>query len=320
MKKCVLILLCFIVASFNLYAAADSTKVGFYISDIYDLNSANGTFSAEIRNWVILNSDSVKTTYTEFPHTKNYKFTGHQKKQINGVTWIVMHISAQFIHNWDMTNFPFDRQKLRIINECTLDTTENIIYADTINSKVVANAIDTNFRIIDYRIYDTVKVNYSTFGNPIIDSAYNTCYSRVIAEIEIERVGTWVIFFKIFAAVIISFYISTLVFLIKPQHFEARFSLPIGALFAAVGSKFVVDSLLGITSTITLVDKVYIFTYIMVFVIAVLSLVSYKVYENVDSDKIVSIHNRKFDLLSMILTCSLYFVIIVFMVVRASIY
>lgn len=319
MKRFLLILVCiFAFAShFRAYAVADTVKVGLFTSDLYDLNSAEGTFSAEIRYWILHTADSARTSYTEFPHSKNFKFTGFRRETRNGVTWIQTHVSAQFLHNWDMSNFPFDRQRLRIINECTLDTSKVVLKADAEGSQIKDDALGSGFKVVHYRVYDTLKVNNSDFGNPFKE-VDNMSFSRIVTEIDIVRSGTWVIFFKIFAAVVISFYISTLVFFIKPQHFEARFSLPVGALFAAVGSKFVVDSLLGITSTITLVDKIYIFTYIMIFVIAVLSLVSYKVYENADPQTIVHIHNRKFDLWSMISTCVLYCIVLVAMIVVAA--
>lgn len=58
----------------------------------------------------------------------------------------------------------------------------------------------------------------------------------------------------------IAFLISVISFTIQVQELEPRFGLPVGGLFATVGNKYIIDSILPETSAFTLVDTLHTLT------------------------------------------------------------
>ncbi len=74
-------------------------------------------------------------------------------------------------------------------------------------------------------------------------------FSTFNIEMDIER-NAWGLFLKIFIGMYIAFLISVISFTPHPSELEPRFGLPVGGLFAAVGNKYIIDSLLPESSTI----------------------------------------------------------------------
>jgi L-asparagine transporter-like permease len=81
----------------------------------------------------------------------------------------------------------------------------------------------------------------------------------------------------------IAFLIAIISFTPKPSELEPRFGLPVGGLFAAVGNKYIIDSLLPESSDFTLVDTLHALTYLAIFACLLVSAIALK-YN--DEDKI----------------------------------
>lgn len=280
------------------FAKSKSSQLfGVYITDIYNLNSAEGTFSVEYRAWS-RGPKSARKGYMEFPHARSTKFTGGQVIQYRDSLWGLAHISSTYHFDWDMSEFPFDRQTLRIECENTTDANFMELAGDIENSGIAEGAIQSGFVITDVRFFTENHVASSNFGNPLLGQDEASQFSTFVAEIDIQRDSPWTLFLKVFSAVIVSFFIATITFVVNPGHFDARLSLTIGALFAAVGSKFVVDAFVGISTELMLMDRIYILTYLLIFLLAVLLLISHKIYLHADERKKERILSRKFDLMA----------------------
>lgn len=88
----------------------------------------------------------------------------------------------------------------------------------------------------------------------------------------------------------ISFLIAMLSFTIKPWELEPRFGLPVGGLFAAVGNKYIIDSILPESSTFTLVDTLHSLTFFSIFMVLLISVISLKIHERGYTEKSVRIN------------------------------
>jgi hypothetical protein len=60
---------------------------------------------------------------------------------------------------------------------------------------------------------------------------------------------------------------------------EPRFGLPVGGLFAAVGNKYIIDSILPESASFTLVDILHSITFFTIFAILVVSAIALKLHE-----------------------------------------
>ena len=83
----------------------------------------------------------------------------------------------------------------------------------------------------------------------------------------------------------IAFLISALSFLSDPGELEPRFGLPVGGLFAAVGNKYIIDSLLPQSSQFSLVDTLHSLTFFGIFLILMVSAIALKFHNSGNIEK-----------------------------------
>ena len=95
---------------------------------------------------------------------------------------------------------------------------------------------------------------------------------------DIER-DAWGLFMKIFIGMYIAFLIAIISFTPHPWELEPRFGLPVGGLFAAVGNKYIIDSLLPESSQFTLVDTLHTITFLAIFATLVVSALALRLYD-----------------------------------------
>jgi len=153
-------------------------------------------------------------------------------------TWLIEEtFDVKMFHNWDLRKYPFDKQKLKIVLRAFNDTTLVRFKESSINESFFSevNDLQQGFKITDI---DFKEEFYST-GDVYINIP--EVVSQGVYEIVISRNGIWV-FIKLFFAGILALILSWLVFLIPVRDFQSRVELSIGAVFAAVGNKYFVDS------------------------------------------------------------------------------
>jgi hypothetical protein len=148
---------------------------------------------------------------------------------------------------------------------------------DVKGSKFDSDETMAGWNIKKFKV-DTISNLYETgFGDDRIGKDHQV-FSAFIIDMDIER-NAWGLFLKIFVGMYIAFFIAMLSFTIKPWELEPRFGLPVGGLFAAVGNKYIIDSVLPESSTFTLVDTLHSLTFFSIFMVLVVSVVSLKIYE-----------------------------------------
>jgi phosphoglycerol transferase MdoB-like AlkP superfamily enzyme len=67
-----------------------------------------------------------------------------------------------------------------------------------------------------------------------------------------------------FLGMYVAFLISYVCFYIQPENFDSRFQLSVGALFATIGNKYIVESSLPDSTTFTLVDALHALTLLFI--------------------------------------------------------
>ena len=90
-------------------------------------------------------------------------------------------------------------------------------------------------------------------------------FSQGVFSIIISRTGSW-LFVKLFFGGILALVISWLVFIIPLRDFASRIELSIGAVFAAVGNKYFVDSAVD-SQVLTVAD---LFNNIIIFMVVLM--------------------------------------------------
>ncbi|KOY86268.1 hypothetical protein AD998_09020 [bacterium 336/3] len=258
-------------------SAQDTCKVGIFITDIYDLNLADKSFAAQFWLWGLYKNDSIKILENmELTGAKDHEYSLSTTERRGKYNYATQKGKATFKKDWNITNFPFDRQKLAItIESGDAEHNELVYLADTKNSSYDASHIKIEgWKISKFETKAEVKSYTSNYGDPEITGKAQ--YSSFIATITLERDG-WGLFFKLFTGLYVAFAISLLPFFMGPENAE-RFGVLVGALFAAVANKYVVDSILPETNDYTLVDKIHVLAFVYVLISLIMTVLAYRLF------------------------------------------
>ena len=276
---------------------AKEVMLGAYLTSLYDVNSDRGTFSADMWIWSKAKSgekyDLSKTleiSYlsSQFPHV----YSGLSSEKINTNTqYTQKKIQGTFLHDFNLENFPFDRQKLKIYFEDSESNLNDLKYVPD-----PATGSDEDIQI-DGWIIDKVTLvsgvkEYKTnFGNT--SKAEQDNYSRLEFEIELKRDAP-LIFFKItlglFAAVLVAMF-STFMPTDSDDIFSARIGLLGGTLLAVVVNQQFADSKTGETTSVTLIDSLHMLGFTTVFLLFIATILSRMLCERYEKLPLA----RKFD-------------------------
>ncbi len=310
-KNCILFLL-LAFRSLALQAQTDTVKIGAFINDIYDINLSEKSFSAEFWVWFNYRDSLLKPIASlEIPNSKEENSSLDFYEIKDGVCWAGKKINAVIKKDWDISKFPFDEQRMTIELEDSDNDIQSMVYiADSANTRYDPRLQISNWDITGFSLTSNTKKYPTTYGDPSLTGGSE--YPQAMLTMTIKR-RSWGLFFSLFTGLYVAFFISTLVFFIDPIDVDPRFGLSVGGLFAAVGNKYIVDSILPQSTTFTLVDKLHILTYLYLLICIVFSVISLRTWKNG-----LEMQSSRFDRRSYVLIVSSYLLINLVLIYRAT--
>jgi hypothetical protein len=277
MRKILLPLL--FLLSGALVAQPDTVRVGAYMMSVHDINFHDKEYTARFWLWFIYSNpafDFVKQL--DITNAKSIDSPQLLEDSLNGKKWSMLKMKSVMKENWNVQDFPFDKQHLQIQIENSLFDKKSLVFKpDLKGSKFDPDETLVGWSIKNFNVKTADNLYETGFGDNRPEKDHQT-FSAFIIEMDIER-NALGLFMKIFIGMYISFFIAMLSFTIKPWELEPRFGLPVGGLFAAVGNKYIIDSILPESSTFTLVDTLHSLTFFSIFIVLVISVVSLKIHE-----------------------------------------
>lgn len=254
--------------------APDTVKVGAYIISVHDINFHNKEYT--IRFWLWLLYDNLEfdfPTQIDIPNAKQIDKPEVIMDMVDGKAWQLMKMKCVMKHNWRVGEFPFDKQQLVVhIENSIYDQNRLVFVPDKMGSTFDRELTLDGWRISNFEVNTNTHEYTTTFGDPSSDMLHSE-YASFNIKLDIER-DAWGLFMKIFIGMYIAFMISILSFTTKPSELEPRFGLPVGGLFAAVGNKYIIDSLLPESSSFTLVDSLHAITFMAIFLTLLVSAIA----------------------------------------------
>lgn len=266
-------------------AQPDTVKAGSYVISVHDINFHEKEYTIRFWLWFLYsNPDFDFATQLDIPNAKIIDPPEIIYDSLDGKAWVIMKMKCTMKQNWDVRDFPFDEQHLKVQIENTLfDNNALVFKPDIAGSNFDKKEAIDGWTINNFKITNGDNDYETGFGDPKND--YQE-FSALKIEMNIER-EAWGLFAKIFIGMYIAFLIAIISFTPKPSELEPRFGLPVGGLFAAVGNKYIIDSLLPESSDFTLVDTLHALTYMAIFGCLLVSAIALK-YN--DAGKIESSH------------------------------
>lgn len=259
-------------------AKADTCVVGVFITDIFDLNLSEKSFKTSFWVWFNYKKDSLDLlNNAEITNAKDYSYSLATTEQRGNLKYSAQKGKAEIKKIWDITNFPLDRQHLKVVIESGDKAIHDLVFiADTINSKCDKVVSLDGWKIKNFKIKSSKRTYTTNYGDPALKQGASSSFATVEFSVDIERESQG-LFFKLFTGLYVAFGISLLVFFMGPENAE-RFGLLVGSLFAAIANKYVVDGMLPDSIKYTLVDKIHVMTFCYVLINLILTVIAYRLY------------------------------------------
>jgi len=255
--------------------------IGIFITSLHDLDVAGGSFGVDYWVWSVHPPELNPLETLEFYNAKEAHADLDQTAERGDRSWSQRKVNEVVRHDWDVSNFPFDRQVLDIVlEEGVADTTTLVYSADTTNSGYNEDIHLEGWHITDFALEERTVDYATTFGDP--DIFDGSSYAHLVASVQLER-ENMTGFFKLVTGVYVASAIVVLSLLMNPEHapiFGARMGVLVGALFATVLSLRASEEVLGTTESVSLVDKIHIIAMVYIFIAALITVLVRKAYES----------------------------------------
>lgn len=285
-------LICLVFNSYAQQQTPDTVKVGIYITSIHNIDFKQKEFTATFWLWMrYKNPDLDFVNNLEVPNAKTVEksfftidTTGHE-------TYLQMKMQCVMKDTWKIDNFPFDEQKLRItLENSQFDASSLVFVPDTLGEH-----FDKRFTLrgwnIDSCILTAAPRTYQTAFGAQDALKQETVYSAFRVRLSITRDASG-LFWKMFLGMYLAFLISYICFYIHSDSMDSRFGLSVGALFAVIGNKYIIDSSLPESSSFTLVDALHGVTLLYILLVVAANAYSLKLIKKGQLERSIRTDNR----------------------------
>lgn len=261
-----LFLVCLFFPLVPCYTEPMSCELGLYLASLYDLDFVDNSFTTDFWVWGRYPWQEIDwTNRLDVVNAKDVTSSLLACEDRGDQMWMQQKLHGIIRHEWDMRYFPFNHEILSVAIEDNFDIDEILFHPDSLNSCTVMFDEDLEWQIEDFHLQASEHVYPMNYGDPYLDGQ-ESVFSRITAYITIVRKNPWVAFIKYVGCVYISFLLSLLAFWMKPNT-DSRLAMPSASVFAIVSNKYIVDSSVPSSESLTLMDQVHITTLLAVFCI-----------------------------------------------------
>lgn len=291
----------------------DTVKTGIYIISIHDIDFKQKEYTITFWLWLkYKNKDFDFLNNLEVPHAKSVSRSFATVDSSNHQIYLLMKMQCVMKDSWHIQNFPFDKQKLMLsIENSQFDFKSLVFVPDTLGKNYDPRFTLSQWNIDNCNIKTAISKYETAFGDPDAKIPSSE-YSAYKVTVSISRNASG-LFWKMFLGMYIAFLIAYVCFYIHTDAIDSRFGLSVGALFAVIGNKYIIDSSLPETTSFTLVDTLHGLT--LFFILAIIAATAYSL-RLVKAGK--EIKARKFDMIIAQVFLLVYVALNIYFIVRAS--
>jgi len=291
----------------------DTVKTGIYITSIHDIDFKQKEYTVDMWLWLkYQNKDFDFVQNLEIPQAKSVQKSFSTIDTSDNRVYLLMKLQCVMKDNWKIGNFPFDRQKLRLsIENSQYDSRSLVFDVDTLGNHYDPRFTLRGWNIDSFDITSGKKAYETTFGDESLAKPHVE-YSSYKVKIGIRR-DAGELFWKMFLGMYVAFLIAYTCFYIHADNIDSRFGLSVGSLFAAIGNKYIIDSSLPESNSLTLVDILHGITLLFIFIIVAASAYALQLVKN---DKLAKAN--RFDMIAAQVLLGLYIAINFYFIYTAA--
>jgi hypothetical protein len=272
-----------VLAAFSLFCPAQKPApsppckvyVGMYINSIEAVSFKDNNFRADFYIWFRWkDGDLAPFESFELANGRIESRVKDDSKDALGFHYVVGRVVATVTKHWELTRFPKDSHALPIeIEDQTMEQDRLLYIPDTENCAVSESLVIPGFTIAGSNFRCMPCTYHTNYGDPSLPTGNVSIYSRFVATVLIQR-PDMSLYFKLSWAVLIALMIALGSLWIRPDEADPRFGLPVGALFAAVASEYVVTASLPDSGALTSIDLIHMTTVLAILMVVLVSIVS----------------------------------------------
>jgi hypothetical protein len=315
MKKLFLLLLLICIGSvtFAQKSVLDTVRSGIYVTSIHDINFKDKEYTVNFWLWLkYKNKEFNFKENLEIPQAKTVEKSFSTIDTSGKEVYLLMKLQCVMKDSWAIDNFPFDHQTLRLsIENSQFDSSSFIFLPDTSGKQFDPRFTLRGWKIDSLTMSAGVKIYETAFGDNSIPKPH-TEYSNFKVRIGISR-DAMGLFWKMFLGMYVAFLIAYMCFYIHIDSIDSRFGLSVGALFAVIGNKYIIDGSLPESTSFTLVDTLHGITLLFILVVIISTSFSLLLIKKGKAAKAV-----KFDRLFAIISLIVYVILNVYFIWQAS--
>ncbi|WP_078378476.1 ligand-gated ion channel [Sutcliffiella halmapala] len=275
-------------------------SVGLYLLNMGKLDTMSGTFDVDFYI-TIKDSQPIKDDSFELMNGRILRFDLNDEYVEDDGTYVkIYRIIAALTTKIDLKNFPFDKQKLGIMIESTIENTEDLIYVPIENE----TGMDEYNRFPGWKI-----LGWDTEVNNHHYDVFDESYSQYVFNVSISKM--WFnSFMKTFLPVLFTVLITLVIFIIAPDKVTTRLEIICSLLIAIAMFHISIFSQLPPVSYLTVADKFMFLTYFFLLICICVNVYIYKLNSNKENKNVIAIDKKiRYALFGLVpLTYLLFFV------------
>src|SRR5882724_5135331 len=157
-SRWLLLLLLFISSYSFAKSKIDTVKVGVFIISIHDINFHDKEYTARFWLWFTYdyNKEFDFSKELDIPNAKDIEIDQVLSDTIDGKIWVQLKMKCTMKEDWQVHNFPFDEQHLKInIEDSNRDVTSLVFVADNEDSRLNAKEGLTGWVMDNFKVTAT---------------------------------------------------------------------------------------------------------------------------------------------------------------------
>lgn len=250
-------------------AQAQLVETGLYANNLYDLDIASNTYYLDAYIWFKWKGEIDPVANLELTNAvEEWGLTQttleeETQKLADGRQYQIIRVEGRFVHPFELSRFPLDRQKLGITLENSIYQADQLIYVpDKAQSGFSETLAVPGWQIRGFDLQSLLHDYKTNFGEPLPPTG-KTTYSALRYELATVRPVSYFAW-KLLLPLVIVLISGWGAFLLNPKYPDSRIALPVTALLTIVFLQQSYAESIPEVGYLVLLDKIYALAYVLI--------------------------------------------------------
>lgn len=285
MRYVYLLILSFILITANCFAKEYGDIIcGAYPISIYDFDFTHNNFKTTFYFWALSKTGYDAGKNVEIANATEYKVNFSDVDKVPGFDRNTVRYTATVMTDWDLTYFPFDRQTLVVNMEDSVYAEDQVrLIADEKNSSLARSFLADEWELKKFELKTDTHLYDTNFGDP---SVKNSKFSRLKLIFHVKRFGES-LYIGLFIGFFIAFFLCMISYISPIEEIGFRGSLMLGAIFATIGNKYVIEQSIPPNTYVLLFDAFQVITFMVIIYTLFVIIFCHKFYNSGKQEKAI---------------------------------